>query len=45
MPRAIFRACAAGGVYGELVGDSGWSPARFERWLADTLVAQLPSRP
>lgn len=39
--QAIFRAYAAAGVYGELVMDSGWSAERFERWLADTLVAQL----
>jgi hypothetical protein len=29
------------GVYGALVTDAGWSPARFEGWLADTLVFQL----
>lgn len=39
--RAIFRALAATGVYGELVSGSGWPPARFEQWLADTLQAQL----
>ncbi|MCR2810984.1 MULTISPECIES: TetR/AcrR family transcriptional regulator [unclassified Microbacterium] len=39
--RAIYRALAATGVYGGLVGDAGWSPDRFERWLADTLVGQL----
>jgi len=39
--KAIYRAYAAPGVYGELVVDSGWSPDRFERWLADTLVTQL----
>lgn len=39
--RAVFRALAATGVYGELVHSSGWTPARFEQWLADTLVAQL----
>ena len=43
--KAIFRAFAATGVYGELVIDSGWSPRRFERWLADTLVAQLVEAP
>lgn len=39
--RAIFRAFAAAGVYGELVAESGWTPARFEHWLATTLVTQL----
>ncbi|WP_313357486.1 TetR/AcrR family transcriptional regulator [Microbacterium sp.] len=39
--QAIFRALGATGVYGELVGTSGWSPDRFEAWLADTLVAQV----
>lgn len=43
--RTILRALAATGVYGEFVVDSGWSPARFEAWLGDTLVAQLmPAR-
>lgn len=39
--QSIFRALGATGVYGELVGASGWSPDRFEAWLADTLVAQV----
>lgn len=39
--QSIFRAYAATGVYGALVVDAGWSPERFEAWLADTLVAQL----
>ena len=39
--QATFRALAASGVYRELVTDHGWSPERFEGWLADTLVAQL----
>lgn len=39
--QSIFRAFAAAGVYGALVVDAGWSPQRFEAWLADTLVAQL----
>ena len=39
--QALFRAYAATGVYGALVVDAGWSPERFEGWLADTLVAQL----
>lgn len=39
--QALFRAYAATGVYAALVVDAGWTPARFEGWLADTLVAQL----
>lgn len=39
--QAVFRAYAAAGVYGELVTASGWSPERFESWLAATLEAQL----
>ncbi|MDR5700219.1 TetR/AcrR family transcriptional regulator [Agromyces aerolatus] len=39
--QAVFRAYAAPGVYGELVGESGWPVDRFEVWLADNLVAQL----
>lgn len=39
--QSIYRAYAASGVYGELVVSSGWSPARFEQWLAKTLLAQL----
>jgi AcrR family transcriptional regulator len=39
--QATFRAFAASGVYQELVTDHGWTPERFERWLADTLQAQL----
>ncbi len=39
--QATFRAFAAAGVYQELVTDHGWSPDRFENWLADTLQAQL----
>lgn len=43
--QALFRAYAAPGVYGELVVNSGWATERFERWLADCLVAQLmPTR-
>lgn len=43
--QSIFRAYAAAGVYGALVVDAGWSPERFEGWLADTLVAQLLGAP
>jgi len=39
--QSVYRAFAAPGVYSELVVDSGWSTDRFERWLADILVAQL----
>ena len=39
--QAVFRAFAAAGVYEELVVDQGWTPDRFEHWLADTLQAQL----
>ncbi|WP_019180431.1 TetR/AcrR family transcriptional regulator [Microbacterium yannicii] len=39
--QSIFRAYAAAGVYGELVVHTGWSPARFKEWLADTLIFQL----
>jgi AcrR family transcriptional regulator len=41
--QAIYRAYAAAGVYGELVEEAGWSPARFEQWLGGTLLAQLTS--
>lgn len=39
--RAVFRAYAAPGFYGELVVESGWSVERFGDLLARTLVAQL----
>jgi hypothetical protein len=42
--QSIYRAYAASGVYGELVLGSGWSPNRFEKWLGDTLLAQLMRR-
>ena len=29
------------GVYQSLVGDRGWSPARYERWLTGILTSQL----
>ncbi|WP_229384552.1 TetR/AcrR family transcriptional regulator [Microbacterium allomyrinae] len=41
--QSMFRAFAAVGVYGALVVDAGWTPARFESWLADALVHQLMS--
>lgn len=45
--KAVFRAFAAAGVYGALVVDAGWSAARFESWLSESLIAQLtrPARP
>lgn len=39
--QSVYRAFAAPAVYGELVVDSGWTPARFEEWLAGILVPQL----
>src|SRR5206468_12087474 len=39
--QAVYRALAAPGVYRELVQDSGWTPAEFESWLADTLRHHL----
>lgn len=39
--QAIYRAFAATGVYGVLVGDTSWTPERFEAWLAAALEAQL----
>jgi len=45
--QSVFRALAAPGVYQELVEESGWSPAAFEQWLADTLerYATSPAAP
>jgi AcrR family transcriptional regulator len=43
--QAVFRAIAAPGVYRELVEESGWTPAEFERWVARTLSAQLLRTP
>ncbi len=39
--QSIYRACAAAGVYRELVEESGWPPDRFERWTADLLEREL----
>jgi AcrR family transcriptional regulator len=39
--QAVFRALAAPGVYQELVGESGWTPAEFEAFVADSLRRQL----
>jgi len=39
--QAIYRALAAPDVYGELVGESHWTPAAFEDWVAETLLRQL----
>jgi AcrR family transcriptional regulator len=35
--QAVYRALAAPGVYRELVQESGWTPAAFERWVGDAL--------
>jgi AcrR family transcriptional regulator len=43
--QAVFRAIAAPGVYRELVEESGWTPAEFERWVARTLSVQLLRTP
>ena len=39
--QAIYRAFAAPGVYREMVVETGWTTAAFERWLGDILVEQL----
>jgi AcrR family transcriptional regulator len=39
--QAVYRALAAPGVYQELVDESGWTPAEFEQWVADSLERQL----
>ena len=39
--QAMYRALAAPGVYRELVEESGWTPADFERWVADILQRNL----
>jgi AcrR family transcriptional regulator len=39
--QAMYRALAAPGVYRELVEESGWPPADFEHWVADTLQRNL----
>jgi hypothetical protein len=41
LAQAVYRALAAPGVYQELVDESGWSPAEFEQWVADSLRRQL----
>lgn len=43
--QAVFRALAAPGVYRELVDESGWTPARFEQWIADALARHLLDGP
>jgi len=43
--QAVFRAIAAPGVYRELVEESGWTPAEFERWVARSLSVQLLRTP
>lgn len=37
----VVHALASPEVYGLLVADRGWSGARYERWLRDTLTQQL----
>lgn len=39
--QAVYRALAAPGVYQELVAESGWKPAEFEQFVADSLERQL----
>ena len=39
--QAVYRALAAPGVYQELVDESGWTPAEFEDWVAESLQRQL----
>lgn len=39
--QAVYRALAAPGVYQELVDESGWTPAQFEQWMADSLERHL----
>ncbi|MFF1823166.1 TetR/AcrR family transcriptional regulator [Kribbella sp. NPDC058245] len=39
--QAVYRALAAPGVYQELVDESGWTPAEFEHFVADSLARQL----
>ncbi|MFC9694899.1 TetR/AcrR family transcriptional regulator [Kribbella sp. NPDC056951] len=39
--QAVYRALAAPGVYQELVDESGWTPAEFETFVADSLTRQL----
>jgi AcrR family transcriptional regulator len=37
----IIHALMSPEVYRLLVGDRGWPPGRYERWLRDTLISQL----
>ncbi|GAA1681529.1 hypothetical protein GCM10009745_27100 [Kribbella yunnanensis] len=39
--QAVYRALAAPGVYQELVNESGWTPAEFQQFVADSLTRQL----
>lgn len=41
----IIHALASPEVFKLLVVDRGWSPKRYEKWLADTLVDQLLAAP
>ncbi len=40
----IYWALTMPGLYGELVLERGWSPARYQEWLAGTLKQQLLRR-
>jgi len=37
----VIHALASPEVHGLLVFDRGWSPERYQKWLADTLAGQL----
>ena len=37
----IIHALMSPEVYRLLVGDRGWTPGRYEQWLAETLIGQL----
>jgi hypothetical protein len=38
---AAVRALSAAEIYSELVGGEGWSPDRYEAWLAELLATEL----
>jgi hypothetical protein len=41
---ATLRGLSAPGVYAELVTGEGWTPDRYERWLAALLARELLGR-
>lgn len=43
--RDIFWMLTGGDVYRMLVGERGWSPQRYQHWLADALVKLLLAHP